>query len=61
VFAEGYSTKQRWASRPRGIGLALVAGVARRHRGSVELENRGGALFTVRLPARAPVAAGAAS
>jgi two-component system CitB family sensor kinase len=61
VFAEGYSTRQRWASRPRGIGLALVAGVARRHGGTVELENRGGALFTVRLPARAAVTAGAAS
>ena len=59
VFAEGYSTKPRWGSRPRGIGLTLVAGVARRHGGSVELGNEGGAMFTVRLPVR--VAAGVAA
>ena len=61
VFAEGYSTKQRWGSRPRGLGLALVAGVARRSGGSAHLENRGGALFTVRLPVRVPAATRAAS
>ncbi|MCF3120477.1 hypothetical protein IPZ68_12305 [Streptomyces arenae] len=48
--------------RGRGVGLALVDGVARRYGGSVRLTERpgGGAVFTVRLPRNPPVAAGAA-
>ncbi|MEV5982951.1 ATP-binding protein [Streptomyces sp. NPDC052114] len=62
VFREGWSTKQAPPHRGRGVGLALVDGVARRYGGSVRLTERpgGGAVFTVRLP-RDPVAtAGAA-
>jgi signal transduction histidine kinase len=34
----------------RGLGLALVQQVAARRGGEVTVVNRGGALFTVRLP-----------
>jgi two-component system OmpR family sensor kinase len=42
-----------------GLGLAIVAGVAEAHGGSVRAENRpdGGAVFTVRLPLEAGVPA----
>ncbi|MGV9878026.1 sensor histidine kinase [Streptomyces sp. NPDC003006] len=63
VFREGWSTKQAPPHRGRGLGLALVHGVARRYGGSVLLSERpgGGAVFTVRLPRALPVAAGTAS
>ncbi len=62
VFREGWSTKKAPPHRGRGVGLALVDGVARRYGGSVRLTERpgGGAVFTVRLPRNPPVAAGAA-
>ncbi|MET8466712.1 ATP-binding protein, partial [Micromonospora zamorensis] len=44
----GWSTK----STGRGLGLALVGQVVRRHGGSAEVtrSDDGGSLFTVRLP-----------
>lgn len=57
VFVEGYTTKPRDGGRRHGIGLALVAEVARRNGGAVHLENLQGALFTVRLPVGAPAVA----
>jgi len=54
VFEEGFTTKPRGGGRRRGIGLALVREVARRHGGDVEVANEGGAVFTVRLPLRVP-------
>lgn len=50
VFREGFSTKARPSGRRRGLGLALVREVVRRHGGEVSVRNQGGALFTVRLP-----------
>ena len=55
VFQEGFSTKSRRGKR-RGFGLALVRQVARRMGGEVSVVNQGGALFTVRLPLKVPVA-----
>ena len=52
MFNEGFSTKSGPGPRRRGFGLALVRQVARRNGGSVEVVNDGGALFTVRVPAR---------
>jgi sensor histidine kinase regulating citrate/malate metabolism len=46
AFTRGWSTKQAG----RGLGLALVGHVVRRHDGSVEVERDGGAVFVVRLP-----------
>jgi two-component system, CitB family, sensor kinase len=51
IFQEGFSTKSGPAKNRRGFGLALVMQVARRNGGDVSLENDGGAVFTVRLPA----------
>ena len=56
VLERGWSTK---ASGGRGIGLALVGQVARRHHGTVEVavSDLGGARFTVTLgPADVPLA-----
>ena len=52
VLERGWSSK---AAGGRGIGLALVAQVARRHRGSIEIGSSplGGAEFTVTLHASA--------
>ena len=52
MFNEGFSTKSGPGPRRRGFGLALVRQVARRNGGGVEVVNDGGALFTVRVPAR---------
>jgi sensor histidine kinase regulating citrate/malate metabolism len=52
VFQRGWSTKQDG----RGLGLALVGQSVRRHRGSIEVHNEGGAVFTVRLSAGSEVA-----
>ncbi|MEU3459626.1 sensor histidine kinase [Streptomyces sp. NPDC006733] len=48
VFQRGWTTK----SEGRGLGLALVEQAARRGGGTVELgqDDRGGAVFTVRMP-----------
>lgn len=53
VFQEGFSTKSGPGQGRRGFGLALVRQAAHRNGGDVTVANDGGALFTVRLPARA--------
>lgn len=50
VFREGFSTKRRPGGRRRGFGLTLIRGTAERVGGSVHVENRDGAVFTVRIP-----------
>ena len=50
IFSEGYTTKVADPGSRRGLGLALVQQVAARRGGEVTVVNRGGALFTVRLP-----------
>ena len=52
VFTPGWSTK----SGTRGLGLALVSSAAARHGGSVRAANDGGAVLTVEVPVRDPVA-----
>ncbi|MGN0100625.1 ATP-binding protein [Dietzia sp. CH92] len=53
VMEHGYSTKTSGATAPRGVGLAVVRQIVRDRGGEIELgrSSRGGALFTVRLPA----------
>jgi two-component system CitB family sensor kinase len=50
IFSEGYTTKVAGPGSRRGLGLALVQQVAARRGGEVTVINKGGALFTVRLP-----------
>lgn len=50
IFSEGYTTKVAAPGARRGLGLALVKQVAARRGGEVTVVNRGGAVFTVRLP-----------
>lgn len=50
AFRRGWSTKPVDRPYGRGLGLALVAQVVRRYRGTVEVTNDGGAVFTVHLP-----------
>jgi two-component system CitB family sensor kinase len=50
IFSEGYTTKVAGPGSRRGLGLALVQQVAARRGGEVTVVNKGGALFTVRLP-----------
>lgn len=52
IFQEGFTTKSGSGKQRRGFGLALVRQVARRHGGEVSVTNEGGALFTVRVPAK---------
>ncbi|MDA3624516.1 sensor histidine kinase [Saccharopolyspora sp. WRP15-2] len=52
LFERGWSTKESG----RGLGLALVGQSVRRHRGSIEVTDDGGAVFTVRLPSGSDVA-----
>lgn len=54
IFAQGATTKHD-ATRRRGIGLALVARIARRRGGSISVtrSEAGGASFVLTLPARA--------
>jgi sensor histidine kinase regulating citrate/malate metabolism len=60
IFSEGYTTKVAAPGSRRGLGLALVQQVAARRGGEVTVINKGGALFTVRLPLTAkPVSVGA--
>jgi two-component system CitB family sensor kinase len=58
IFRDGFTTKVATGAGRRGLGLALVSQTARRRGGTVEVENDGGAVFTVFLPyERAAVAA----
>ena len=50
VFRRGFSTKPHDGPAGRGLGLALVGQAVRRHRGTIELSDDDGAVFTVRLP-----------
>jgi two-component system, CitB family, sensor kinase len=52
AFTRGWSTKVVTTPGGRGLGLALVNQVVRRHRGSIEVfaGPQGGAHFSVRLP-----------
>ncbi|WP_370078754.1 ATP-binding protein [Streptacidiphilus sp. MAP12-16] len=67
VFRRGWSTKSSQGTSTdgtsgRGLGLALVGQVVRRHGGTVEVGREDGAVFTVRLPVAAnAVAANAGS
>jgi sensor histidine kinase regulating citrate/malate metabolism len=58
AFTRGWSTKVSASVAGRGLGLALVSQVVRRHGGSVDIgpSDAGGARFRVRLPARTPAA-----
>jgi two-component system CitB family sensor kinase len=50
IFRDGFTTKVATGAGRRGLGLALVSQTARRRGGTVEVENDGGAVFTVFLP-----------
>ena len=52
AFTRGWTTKTVTTPGGRGLGLALVNQVVRRHRGVIEIDDGplGGAHFTVRLP-----------
>jgi two-component system CitB family sensor kinase len=50
IFEEGFTTKEGGSQPMRGLGLALVQQVVRRHGGEVTVRNDGGAVFTVRIP-----------
>ncbi|MGH3961705.1 MAG: sensor histidine kinase [Pseudonocardiaceae bacterium] len=52
MFRPGRSTKPSDGPVGRGLGLALVGQVVRRNRGSIDVGQDGGAVFTVRLPLR---------
>ncbi|GAA4625688.1 sensor histidine kinase [Actinoallomurus vinaceus] len=50
IFKRGWSTKDGDRPSGRGLGLALVAQVAARHGGRIEVGREVGAVFTVTLP-----------
>ena len=51
IFRDGFTTKvARGDEHKRGLGLALVSQEVRRRRGTIQVENVDGALFTVRMP-----------
>jgi len=50
IFRDGFTTKVATGAGRRGLGLALVSQTARRRGGYVNVENAGGALFTVFIP-----------
>jgi two-component system CitB family sensor kinase len=52
AFQRGWSTKPATRPHGRGLGLALVGQVVRRHGGTIEVGRDVGAVFTIRLPAR---------
>jgi two-component system CitB family sensor kinase len=60
VFTDGWSTKAASGDRPRGLGLALVAQLARRLGGDVEVGDGPGGLLRVHFPSQ-PVAATSAT
>jgi two-component system CitB family sensor kinase len=55
AFGRGWSTKTDERLIGRGLGLALVGQAVHRHGGRIDVTGDGGAVFTVRLPVRAPV------
>jgi two-component system CitB family sensor kinase len=57
VFEAGWSTKSGTAPGRRGLGLALVSAAAERLGGTASARNDGGAVLTVRVPARVGAAA----
>lgn len=50
IFKDGFTTKATRGDARRGLGLALVSQAVRRRGGSIAVEHRDGALFTVYLP-----------
>lgn len=52
AFTAGWSTKTADRPHGRGLGLALVAQVVKRHHGTIDVISDGGAIFTVRIPLR---------
>jgi two-component system, CitB family, sensor kinase len=54
AFTRGWSTKVSASTAGRGLGLALVSQVVRKHGGTIAVSTAelGGARFTARLPAR---------
>lgn len=52
IFEPGWSTKPGEGAAQRGLGLALVQAAAQRLGGTASAANEGGAVFTVRIPAR---------
>ena len=54
AFTRGWSTKVPAPAAGRGLGLALVSQVVRKHDGTIAVSTAelGGARFTVRLPVR---------
>lgn len=56
VFTRGWSTKESTTVTGRGLGLALVTQVVRRHGGTIDVERApiGGARFVVAIPLREP-------
>jgi two-component system CitB family sensor kinase len=60
VLERGWTTKASGEAGGRGIGLALVGQVARRHRGHVSIgrSDLGGAAFTVEVGGRVGAARG---
>jgi two-component system, CitB family, sensor kinase len=50
IFRDGFTTKVATGVGRRGLGLALVSQTARKRGGFVDVENDGGATFTVFLP-----------
>jgi two-component system CitB family sensor kinase len=52
IFEPGWSTKPGTATRPHGLGLALVSTAAERLGGSVRAANDSGAVLSVDVPAR---------
>lgn len=57
VFEPGWSTKPGEGAARRGLGLALVQAAAERLGGAASARNDGGAVLTVRVPARREVTA----
>lgn len=57
IFEEGFTTKEPGTQPMRGLGLALVQQVVRRHGGEITVAGDGGAVFTVWLPRVAGVPA----
>jgi two-component system CitB family sensor kinase len=50
IFTDGFTTKVASGVGRRGLGLALVSQAVRRLRGTLTVQNDGGAVFTVKIP-----------